>query len=143
MENVEWDDEFATGIAEIDTQHKNIISTVNSLCNSVHNHQSKSEIKEFLEELDLYMSIHFETEENYMKQYNFPNILEHKEAHNYFRETYEQIRYSYFYVDRKNSPREEVINTYSFHLCMVLTNWIKLHFPTLDKELVEFLRERS
>lgn len=142
MENIEWEDDFYTGIEEIDNQHKNIVGAINALCHSVYRGHARDIIKDSLVDLDSYMNLHFETEENYMVKYNFQNILAHKDAHEYFRKTYEQIRYSYFYVDKKNLPRPEVVNTYAFHLCMVLTNWIKIHFPTLDREFVEFLKEK-
>lgn len=139
-ESISWDKNLRTGIDEIDDQHKNIVKVVNELCCSVRGNKSKEKIKKILEELDFFVNIHFKTEENYMEKYNYENISDHKEAHRYFIKTYEQIRYSYFYVDSKNLPKDEIINTYALHLCLVLSDWIKLHFPTLDKEFSHFIK---
>ena len=137
-----WNENYNTGIEEIDTQHQHIISAVCKLCCAVSKNENKNEIKKALKELDFYFENHFATEENYMQLYNYKNILEHREAHNYFKKTYEQIRYSYFYVDNKNLPKDEIINTYALHLCMVLKDWLELHLPTLDKEFANFIRDK-
>lgn len=141
-ESISWDKSLETGIDEIDEQHKNIVKAINELCCSVSVNKSKKEIKKILEKLDVYVNNHFKTEENYMEKYNYDNILDHKDAHSYFIKTYGQIRYSYFYVDSKNLPKDEIINTYSLHLCLVLSDWIKLHFPTLDREFCDFIKNK-
>lgn len=142
-EDITWDDNMLTGVDEIDEQHKNIVKAIKILCSSVMENKSKDIIKELLKELDYYVNIHFTTEENYMIKYEYENIEEHKEAHRYFKQTYEQIRYSYFYIDNKDFlPKEGLVNTYVLHLCYVLSAWAKLHFPTLDKEFCNFMKSK-
>ncbi len=137
-----WDENLLTGIEEIDNQHKDIVDAVNELCCVVIENKNKAEIKKILKKLDSYVANHFQTEENYMEQYGYKNILEHKDAHRYFTKTYEQIRYSYFYVNVDNNPKEEIINTYSLHLCLILSDWIKIHFPIFDKEFADFIKDK-
>lgn len=142
-EKISWNDDYTTGIVEIDVQHKKIIADVNTLCSSICEKKDKNEIKNLLEDFDYFTKTHFDLEEKYMKIYDFEGYSEHKKAHKFFKKLYNQIRYNYFYVDSKNMPKEEVIRTYSIHLCVVLRDWLDVHFSGFDKDLVDFLRTKK
>ena len=93
-----------------------------------------------IENLDFYTKLHFVTEENYMKKYNFEYLLDHQRAHVYFKETYEQIRYSYFYVGNNKKPDYKLVNTYALHLSSILIDWLNFHLQTYDKDFVIFIK---
>jgi len=141
-EKILWDDSFNTGIEEIDEQHQKAIKIANELHNAVVENADKNIIISLIEKLDFYVNSHFETEENYMEKYNFENILEHQKAHEYFKDTYEQIRYSYFYVGNKELPDYKLVNTYALHLSSILIDWLNFHLQTYDKDFLIFIRSK-
>lgn len=139
---IKWNDDLNTGIKEIDEQHKEIINAVNDLYQALEKNKNKYAIVELIKNLDFYTTFHFDTEEKYMKMYNFGNYEEHKRAHGFFRSTYEQIRYNYYYIGDKSSPKYELVHLLALHLSQILIDWLNLHFETFDKEFVAFLRDK-
>lgn len=139
---INWEQTFETGIDTIDEQHKRAIEIVNEVYNSVGKNKTEKTIIELIEKLDFYTNLHFKTEELYMKKYDFEDYSKHKKAHDYFKETYEQIRYSYFYMGNRKSPYYKLVNTYALHLSSILMDWLDFHLNTYDKDLAIFIKTK-
>jgi len=129
------------GINEVDQQHRDIVESVNALCDAVKDGKNKEELISFIEKLDSYTEFHFRTEENYMELYNYEKMDEHKKAHKFFKDTYNQIRTSYFYVDEQKLPRDNVVNLYSLLLAQTFKSWLIFHLQTYDKEFAVFIQK--
>ncbi|MCA1980735.1 MAG: bacteriohemerythrin, partial [Calditerrivibrio sp.] len=77
----EWKDEFSVGIKQIDEQHKTLISISNKFHNFLLDGKGASVIADVVKFLDMYVKIHFKTEETFMEQFGYPHTDEHKKEH--------------------------------------------------------------
>lgn len=84
---LQWDDRLNTGIEGIDNQHKKLLERLNFLVDAVAKGKSLFEIKNTIKFLELYVKIHFETEEKYMVKYKYSRYQEHEKQHSEFKKT--------------------------------------------------------
>ncbi len=81
MHQVEWKDEYLTGIDEIDLQHKAFVKLINRL-NIIHDYSNKKAIAiRLLSEIEKYAQYHFISEENIMFLIKYPEIDRQQQAH--------------------------------------------------------------
>jgi len=137
-----WNNELLIGIDEIDQQHKDAVDSVNALYNSIRDKKSKDEVIKLIVKLDFYVKRHFKIEENYMELYNYEKMNEHKKAHKFFKDTYRQIRCSYFYLNKQNVPKDNVVSIYALLLAQTLKDWLIFHLQTYDKDFADFILEK-
>lgn len=122
-----WNDEFNVGIKIIDEQHRYFVSVLNKVIDVVGLSKSKGEIDEIFQEIERYSSIHFSTEEEYFKKFNYEGAEKHIEQHDKFKEKIKEIRRQY-YNDQITS---------SFNLADFLEDWLLKHLDGMDKKYVE------
>ena len=81
-----WSDKLATGIEEIDTQHKRLVALINEVGGLCIAEADSSQIKPVLNELISYTQYHFKNEEQLMKRYEVNSAfqLNHIKAHEAF-----------------------------------------------------------
>lgn len=75
-----WSKNLAIGLKDIDNQHKNFIGLINNAY-LAHLKKDKTLMEENLNELMEFARIHFTTEENYFKKWNYPYAKEHMAEH--------------------------------------------------------------
>jgi len=81
MSQIEWNDDFSTGIEEIDRQHMDFVKLINRL-NIVQEHGNKKAIAmRLLNELGKYVEYHFASEENIMFLTQYPALGRQQQAH--------------------------------------------------------------
>ncbi|HBG48201.1 MAG TPA: hypothetical protein DDW90_01575 [Cyanobacteria bacterium UBA9971] len=140
---IEWDENFAWGIKEIDDQHKDIIKSVNNLYTACEENTVKEVILDLIEELDNYVTIHFDTEENYAKKFGFEKNIELLSDHAFFKNLYQEIKnyYTIHYTENNaNSPQYKYTYIFALHLNQTLVEWLNVHLNTIDRELGDFLK---
>jgi hemerythrin len=76
-----WSDQYATGIEQIDVQHKMIFKMAEDFRAALDEGAGERVYGEMLESLDLYVRTHFGFEERCMEQYRCPAALGNKKAH--------------------------------------------------------------
>jgi len=84
-----WNDNFKTGIADIDEQHHRLVDLVNLLASHLTHMSDIPALNTIFTELSEYAVYHFRTEEDIWSQY-FPGDeleTEHKQSHQSFIET--------------------------------------------------------
>ncbi len=81
---IEWEDKFSVGISKIDEEHKKLIGILNKAVVANEHNGNTEELWEVLKEMTNYALTHFETEETYMKEFNYPEYQDHKEEHRGF-----------------------------------------------------------
>ncbi|HRP70454.1 MAG TPA: bacteriohemerythrin [Turneriella sp.] len=81
MPEMEWSNDYATGIDEIDKQHIFLFDLVNRLIREAAISATPASINEVIEELVRYTVYHFDFEEGIMKKVNYPHYTEHKKKH--------------------------------------------------------------
>lgn len=79
--NFGWKEIYSVNNPNIDFEHKQLFDIAQEAFIQVEPHQKQKKIKEVLTKLYNYMKTHFNHEEEYMEQINYPHIKEHKELH--------------------------------------------------------------
>jgi len=132
---VTWTPSISVNYPIIDEQHQELFSRIRELIVSIGNEQTAEETGAVIEFLEEYIIIHFATEERYMKQYNDPNYLKHKSAHQQFNSNFRQIKKYYL----KNGG--------SLYLTMriqdELFDWFIHHIKKMDQKLALLLRNKE
>jgi len=69
--NINWQDDFNTGVQEIDEQHRILVKTLNEAATKLASDNSQAQALGITKELLAYALYHFETEEALMQQYHY------------------------------------------------------------------------
>lgn len=91
---IEWKDEYALGIEEIDEQHKQLFEIADRIYALIQNNLVMDKydgIVEIINELKEYTIYHFAAEEKYMESIGYKKIFSQKVAHNEFLQKMEEI----------------------------------------------------
>jgi hemerythrin-like metal-binding protein len=133
MPIVTWCDEYSVNVEEIDIQHKKILELVNNLHASVENRLDKQELERLLIELVDFTRMHFTTEEQLMKKYDYPELVKHQNEHNILLQHLDNLvaavsrgKYPTFYSDYD-----------------VSSDWALIHISETDKRLGAFLNAKN
>jgi hemerythrin len=132
---IDWTEDLATGISEIDAQHKELFKRINGLLEACNRGQGRSEVGKTLSFLEEYVLVHFTTEENIMTARFYPGYDEHKVQHAHFISNLGTLKQQF----AQEGP--------SVHL-ILLTNhtvvdWLRNHIRKLDRDLGAFLNKRT
>lgn len=76
---------YSVGVQEMDAQHQKLVVLINRFYDSIKDGGATSEVEAVLNELLIYVDVHFSSEEDYMKTINFPDLEAHKVNHSSFR----------------------------------------------------------
>ena len=79
--SVESAEYLATGVNEIDDQHKELFRIINELLHACNQGKGKEEVNKTIQFLDHYVIQHFETEENAMQKSGYPEYIRHRARH--------------------------------------------------------------
>jgi hemerythrin-like metal-binding protein len=131
MTEITWKQELSVGIAEIDTQHQQLMSTINNLRQAMMNGQSEKVIGSTIKELILYAKEHFSTEEHYFKIYKYPQATEHIALHKEFTERI--LNFKKLFDDNQLKSAAEL-----FHF---LVDWLIKHLQTEDQKYAHYFQE--
>ena len=85
MDEIVWEESFSVGVKDLDEQHKQLIKMVNTLINKEDVKVDSETISDVLTELTKYAEYHFEKEEQYLIDYDYPEYSAHKEQHKVFK----------------------------------------------------------
>jgi len=132
MEKILWNDDFCTGISEIDSQHKRIVDQINILIDNLDSKDKSSTNKEIVSILDNYGNEHFATEERYMRSFNYPGIEEHIKIHNSFKMN--TVKSAVKVIKGHEDVPEETIQ--------FLRNWWSNHITKTDMEFKDYIRKK-
>ena len=79
-----WTPDLETGNTIIDSEHKTLISAVNTLLDACGQGKGRQELVSSVDFLLSYTKTHFAHEEQLQTQYNYPDIVAHKIWHKSF-----------------------------------------------------------
>jgi hemerythrin len=132
---VKWTEELSVGIDVIDTQHKELFSTAESLLAAAERGVGQGEVTKVVAFLEEYVETHFQTEEMYMKRYSYPDYAPHKIEHTGF--------VNEFYDLRQELDNDGVSPDLTVRLADWVGDWLVNHIGRMDKALGTFLKERK
>lgn len=129
MAYINWDESLSVNIASIDEQHKKLINLINEFYQKINEKSNNELISGLINEMREYIILHFTTEEELFKKYNYPGFENHKKEHDKFVSKVNDLQ------DRFNNNK--VILTYE--ITSFIKDWIKNHIQGTDKEYSSFL----
>ncbi len=128
-----WTDKFAVNIAEVDTQHKKLLSLINELFDAMKVGKGRDVVGQVLKELIDYTVYHFGTEEKLFKQYAYPDYFVHKKEHDDL--TKKAVALKAEFDSGKPAITIEVMN--------FLKDWLNIHILQEDKKFGPFLNSKG
>ena len=130
---MDLDIQYQTGLLWQDTQHKEWVSLLSQLKEAAKDGRDRQLFYQAVSFLVMYVTHHFSLEEEYMKQYLYPEERFHKEEHR-------------LYLLRLKDFREKH-REYSEDACSKIvesmTNWLYSHILENDKKLGEFILKKE
>ncbi len=126
---IEWKDHYALGIAEVDFEHREMISLINTLYSSLREGADVEEIHTFLAEVHARIAAHFALEERLMQQTRYRDYAVHKTDHERLLDDILDIM--------DTAVRSEDFDADT--LATRLDRWFTEHFKTFDSQLHEFM----
>jgi hemerythrin-like metal-binding protein len=128
-----WTANLATGINEIDSQHKELFTKINNLIDAMSKGEGKKVIEDVFKFLTEYCKVHFYTEEGLMTSKSYPDFASHKQLHNGFMTKLAELK--------KRVDTEGVNSTIVIEAQPLLVDWWYNHINKIDKVLGEFLKK--
>lgn len=132
-EFIPWKKKFETRVEIIDEQHKKLVGLINLLYDSYMQKKHKEVISDVVAELVDYTVYHFETEEQYFKQFNYENTEAHVKEHQNFTNEVNNFQ-------KKFGENEGVLTT---EVLLFLQQWITKHISISDMKYVECFEDNG
>jgi len=133
MSTATWRDEYSVNVREIDVQHQKMLELVSDLHSAVEACIDKARLKDLLLELVEFTRMHFLSEEKWMKEYDYPELVKHHKEHRVLLHHMNDLvlavssgKYPTFYSDYD-----------------VSTDWALIHISEHDKSLGAFLNSKG
>lgn len=135
MKKAEFLPSLYTHNAIIDSQHKELINTINKLYEAIENGDGVDEAKNALAFLMQYTVFHFGGEEKLMQEDKYPLYTEHKAAHDAFVEKVKGLYEELIEKGASDAFAEEIEET--------VTNWLINHIQGMDMKMIEWKNNRA
>jgi hemerythrin len=129
---IEWRESLSIGVAEIDNQHKQLLSHFDQLLKACETGKGLEELKELLNFLDGYVIKHFNDEESIQRLRNYPGYEAHKKEHEAFIKQLKALKQE---INTQGVALHHIIETNN-----LLLKWLLHHISTVDVQLGAFLK---
>ncbi len=126
-----WGPKLATGIDQIDTQHKELVRLVNLLHAAMRQQKGAQEVGRVLDELANYTVFHFGFEEKLFDRYKYPDTENHKKFHRDL--VAKVVAFQKDFSAGKASVTMELMD--------FLKNWLRGHIMGTDMAYTPFVKE--
>ncbi|WLT30065.1 bacteriohemerythrin [Geothrix sp. PMB-07] len=127
-----WSHQFETGIELIDAQHQMLFDSLNQLDAAVLDGSSARKVEEGLAVIARQSIRHFQSEETFMKELEYPARIRHSEEHH---QLILQVR-TIQYLQAKGEPVTAEVTEF-------LTDWFDHHIKEADMDYVRYVKVPS
>ena len=128
------------GIPELDDQHQafflHMVALRRALLDGI---GSRDKLMKTLRFLDDFVSVHFITEERYMRLHNYTGILVHRLEHEKFAGTVAEFKRKALDLD----ARGEALSFLAVEVEHRLEKWLTDHIRAMDRKMADFIAARS
>lgn len=132
MPRIAWDDKYLIGIMEFDDDHKLLVDLLGEIYNAfIYSNPGDRKPQEILDSLTAYTVAHFGSEEEWMRQFDYPRREQHVQEHKMF-----VLRLAEFRQNCQDGTGHLTLDIISF-----LRVWLLTHISSTDLELGVFQRE--
>ncbi|MFC1568685.1 bacteriohemerythrin [bacterium] len=132
MAFINWSKTYSVGIKKIDNQHQKLFKMINNFHVYVQKGDPQAPKKLLIQLMD-YALVHFQTEEKYFKQYNYPESKAHIKEHLEF-----EKRISTF---RSNYQSKKTLN--ATLMLNYIKKWIVNHILIIDKKYSRYFHDHG
>ncbi|BCS87696.1 bacteriohemerythrin [Pseudodesulfovibrio sediminis] len=126
MPLMNWDETMSVKSTELDAQHQELISLINDSYEAIQRHD-EHKLLTLIEKMRAYAKHHFETEEQYMERYGYPDLEKHKRLHAKFNRDVDEFQKNLF----KKTNLSQVF--------IFLSRWLTNHIMEVDKDYAQCL----
>lgn len=127
---IEWGSKFEID-PRVDEAHKRLVGSINDLHKAMSEGKGKDVLGKILKDLQLYVISHFRSEENLMRQNNFPGLIPHANKHKEFENKIKA------YVDDFENGNIAIL---PMELVQFLKTWISDHILKQDMQYKSYLK---
>ena len=85
MKKIECGEHFSVGVPLLDDQHRELIRMINSLIDHQDAGADSEPVADVLQSMTQYAAYHFSTEEQLLKEYDYPEYASHHGEHTHFK----------------------------------------------------------
>lgn len=130
LEIFPWNENFDTGIALIDEQHRKLVDLLNHLVRHIAHQSTAMELDAIFEEIKDYVAFHFTSEEDIWKDYFEGDTWErwHRQSHIDF-----VAEVSLIEQRVSDKPKDETL----LEIVKTLTHWLARHILDSDKRMAK------
>ena len=128
----QWDFSLETGDDKIDSQHRQLIDTINQMTEAHQQGKGKEEIEKTLDFLTGYTILHFSNEEKMMMDSKYSEYTQHKRYHDEFKETVGNFT--------QRLANEEITDDLVNSLIFTLGDWLFRHIKGEDLRMAAYVR---
>ena len=136
---MEWSEKLSIGVDLIDSQHKELFLKINGLVAAIKDHTCKYKISDVIKFLEDYIVFHFSEEEAYMRHNDYPEYLRHKAQHNYFMESFLELKKE---LQKLEGGKKRGSYDLSVMTNQVVVDWILDHIAEVDMRFGDYLKSR-
>lgn len=127
--------DIETGNAKLDNDHVELFAKINDFMDACAQGKGTDEIMATVDYLRKYTKTHFAYEENLQKSMNYPNYVQHKEFHETFIKSLEDIA--------KEIQTSGVTASLVGKINIRIGSALIAHIKSADVQLARFLREQK
>jgi len=132
MDPIAWNNSLRVGVAKLDRQHKQLIDSINYLLEHDSLTTERQTVLEVLGMLTNYAAYHFQTEEQILTEYGYPDLRTQQEEHREFK-----LRTAKFCADAM-APDGKLRS----ELLTYLRQWVTVHLMEEDMKYKAFLKKK-
>ena len=128
-----WDDNYRTGVDEIDHDHKGLVNLINDLYEAMQDGSGGALLLPIFSALKHYTEDHFAKEERYMVKCEAPDQSKHFQEHKRMAETLHEV------TSRRCIGKQTV----SLQTLTFLRDWLKNHICVVDQAMAAKIKKQT
>ncbi|MEB3290828.1 MAG: bacteriohemerythrin [Leptolyngbya sp.] len=129
----QWKADYETGNTLVDQQHQGIFSIINALHSATVAGQGADLLESTIQSVRDYTTVHFDTEEQYMRDQNYAGYADHKRKH-------DALRAKFAAFETQSYPD---IQQHTIMVSHFLTTWLIQHIQNDDQAMIAACRSSS
>jgi len=139
---IKWQPAMSVGNEEIDRQHKKAIKMLNKLISFV-SVDHLGDIRKVIHFTEEYVHFHFDYEENYMKEINYPHLAKHKKLHEEYQKFVDDFKEEFNSIMLEKSVSSIKLKKLHDKAKKFLGEWFVNHTLTADLDFQKYGKEHS